>query len=48
LDTPAVKERVVTDKEGIGSCARKRPESRVDLREGAGFEELDLQLHGMS
>jgi hypothetical protein len=48
LSTPAVEEGIVTDEKGIGFRTRKRCESRIDLGNGAGFEDLDLQPHGMS
>lgn len=46
LDTPNVKEGVAVDKEGVGSFARKRRESGIDLAASAGFQDPDLQSHG--
>jgi hypothetical protein len=46
LDTPAVEEGVLTDEDGIGPFARKRCEGGINLTDGAGFEDLDLQPGG--
>jgi hypothetical protein len=48
LGTPAVEEGVATDEEGVGPFTHKGSESGIDLADGAGFEDLDLQPDGAS
>src|SRR6516164_1396613 len=45
LDTPVEQERADTDEESIGSLVCKRSERRIDLADGAGFENLNLHAH---
>jgi ABC-type uncharacterized transport system substrate-binding protein len=40
LHTPAVEKRVLADKEGVGPLAHSRREGRIDLRAGAGTNDL--------
>ena len=44
LDTPTVEEGIVADKESVCPFQCKRRECRVDLRAGAGAQELDLRV----
>jgi hypothetical protein len=48
LGTPAVEEGLLTDEEGIGPFTSKSCECRIDVADGAGFENLDLQPDGAS
>ena len=48
LDTSAVEKGVATDEERIGPLPRKICEGRIDLADGAGAENLDLQPYGAS
>jgi hypothetical protein len=48
LDTSAVEKGVATDEERIGPLPRKICEGRIDLADGAGVENLDLQPYGAS
>jgi hypothetical protein len=42
LGAPTVEEGVATDEQGIGLFMHKRREGRIDLADGAGFENLGL------
>jgi hypothetical protein len=43
LDTPAAEKGVGADEKGVGPLACKSCEGRIDLADGAGVKDLDLQ-----
>src|SRR5262249_46309372 len=45
LGTPAIEKDVDVDENGVGPLAHKSGEGRIDLADGAGVEDLDLQAH---
>ena len=48
LDAPVDPEGAGPDEEGVGSLVHKRRERGIDLMDGAGVENLDLQPNGAS
>src|SRR5262249_18776150 len=46
LDTPITKERVGDDEEGVHPLTHKGSECRIDVTDGAGVEDVDLQPEG--
>jgi hypothetical protein len=47
LHAPAAEEGLAGDEQGIGPLALKRREGGIDLADGAGVENFDLQPSGM-